>query len=71
MLGPLSLAALFSANSGDEQAALLEQCAHDSGAAGAHDPAMNALLARIGLRRSDAVTLDLMDYDLEIGAITI
>ena len=53
----------------DELGALLGACAADNGPAGARDAALVAILARGGLRRSEAVALDPADYDA--GAITV
>jgi integrase len=54
-----------------ELSALLAACEADSGPAGARDAAMLALLYGGGLRRSEAVGLDLADYNPETGAVTI
>ena len=50
---------------------LFHICAHDTKAAGARDAALLALLYGIGLRRSEAVALDLKDYDVETGTLTV
>lgn len=55
----------------DEVARLIWACAEDVTPAGARDGAIIALLRGTGLRRSEIVTLDLVDYDLAIGMLTI
>lgn len=54
-----------------EITALMRKCADDSTPAGARDAAIIALLRGTGLRRSEAVALDLADYDPSTGALTI
>ena len=54
-----------------ELAALLRACSVDASPAGARDAALLALLYGGGLRRSEAVALDVADYDAETGALTI
>ena len=54
-----------------ELRALLHACSADASPAGARDAALLALLYGGGLRRSEAVVLDLADYDPESGALTI
>ncbi len=54
-----------------EVAALLEVCSRDETAAGVRDAALVALLVAGGLRRSEAVMLDLGDYDRESGALKV
>ena len=54
-----------------ELAALLRACSVDAGPAGARDAALLALLYGGGLRRSEAVALDVADYEPETGALTI
>jgi integrase len=54
-----------------EVASLMRVCADDVTAAGARDAAIIALLRGTGLRRSEAVALDLADYDPSTGALTI
>ncbi len=54
-----------------ELAALLAACSTDPRPAGARDAALLALLYGGGLRRSEAVALDLVDYDPETGQLTI
>ncbi len=49
---------------------LFHVCAQDPKAAGARDAALLAILSGVGLRRSEAVALDLRDYDIETGALT-
>jgi len=50
---------------------LFLMCAGDVKASGARDAAMLAVLYGTGLRRSEAVALDLRDYDIETGALTV
>ena len=57
--------------SAGELAALLRVCSTDRSPAGARDAALVALLYGGGLRRSEAVALDVADYDAETGALTI
>ncbi len=54
-----------------EVAALMQTCANDSTSAGARDAALLALLRGTGLRRTEVVALDLADYDLANGVLTI
>lgn len=54
-----------------EIASLMRMCAADATPAGARDAAIIALLRGTGLRRSEAVALDLGDYDPAAGAIII
>src|SRR6266508_6736478 len=54
-----------------EIVSLMRICADDATAAGARDAAIIALLRGTGLRRSEAVALDLADYESLTGAITI
>ena len=54
-----------------ELAALMGACSKDPGPAGARDAALLALLYGGGLRRSEAVALDLDDYEGESGQLTI
>jgi len=50
---------------------LFKVCAKDRGPAGARDAALLALLYGGGLRRSEAVALDLADYDRESAALKV
>lgn len=52
-------------------AALFRACKHDSSPAGARDAALIAILAGAGLRRSEAVALDLADFDLDINCLQV
>jgi site-specific recombinase XerD len=54
-----------------EIAALLRICARDDSPSGARDAAMIALLYGAGLRRSEAVSIDLSDYNQETGELAI
>jgi integrase/recombinase XerD len=54
-----------------ELTALMLVCSADRNAAGPRDAALISLLSRGGLRRSEAVALDLGDYVPESGAITV
>ncbi len=56
--------------SAGELRALFDACAGDPSPAGARDAALLALLYA-GLRRSEAVALDLADYDPQAGALTV
>ncbi len=56
--------------SSGELRALFEACA-DGTKAGVRDAAMLGVLYAGGLRRSEAVTLDLADYEPETGALTV
>lgn len=51
--------------------ALFETCAADPSPAGSRDAAAFAMLFGGGLRRSEAVSVQLADYDPESGALTI
>ena len=57
--------------SSGEIRALFEVCASDRGAAGSRDAAAFALMFGAGLRRSEAASVQLDDYDPETGALTI
>jgi site-specific recombinase XerD len=50
---------------------LFHVCMQDGKASGARDAALLAILYGIGLRRSEAVALDVSDYDVESGALTV
>jgi len=54
-----------------EIAALMGSCSRDGSPAGARDAALTALLYGAGLRRSEAVSLDLSDYNSETGELVI
>lgn len=54
-----------------EMAALFRACKHDSSPAGARDTALIAILAGAGLRRSEAVALDLADFDSDINSLQV
>jgi len=54
-----------------ELRALFGVCEEDGSPAGPRDAALLALLFGAGLRRSEAVGLDLADYDASTGALTI
>lgn len=55
----------------DEIQALFEACARDETPAGIRDAALLTVLFAGGLRRSEAVALDVRDYDVSTGALTI
>jgi site-specific recombinase XerD len=55
----------------EEIAALFNACAADATAAGVRDGALIALLIASGLRRSEAVALDVRDYTSATGALTV
>lgn len=57
-------------NSG-EIIALMQTCAGDASPAGARDAAIVAILYGCGLRRSELVKLDLADFNLGSGGLTI
>src|SRR3954468_4594285 len=54
-----------------ELSALMATCSADPTPAGPRDAALIALLSRGGLRRSEAVALDLADYLPDTGGITV
>ena len=57
--------------SAGELRALLLICAQDKAAAGRRDGALIATLYGAGLRRSEAVALEVRDYGVETGALTV
>jgi site-specific recombinase XerD len=57
--------------SNSELQAIFSACGNDPTAAGAKDAALLAVLFGAGLRRSEAVALDVADYDQETGALTV
>lgn len=57
--------------SGGELQALIMACENDTTPAGARDVALIATMYPGGLRRDEVVNLDLADYDLESGALTV
>jgi integrase len=54
-----------------ELRALFRACREDRRASGVRDAALLAVLYGTGLRRSEALALDLADYDRETGALTV
>ncbi len=54
-----------------EIARLVAACRSDASPAGARDEALFALLCGAGLRRSEAVALDIADYDLASGQLSV
>lgn len=54
-----------------EIGALLGACAEDEGPAGVRDAALIAVLYAGGLRRAEVVSVDLEDYDPEIGELKV
>jgi site-specific recombinase XerD len=54
-----------------ELVALMDECSRDSSPSGARDAAIIALLYSCGLRRAELVALDLADYNIEEGTITV
>jgi integrase len=54
-----------------EVGALLASCTADRSPGGARDAALVALLYGAGLRRAEAVALDLRDYELTSGMLTV
>ncbi len=57
--------------SAGEIAALMAACSRDCSPAGSRDAALIAVLYGAGLRRSEAVSLDLSDYNDETGELAI
>jgi site-specific recombinase XerD len=57
--------------SGSELGKLFEICAMDKSAAGRRDAAMLAVLYNCGLRRSELVALELIDYEAKEGALRV
>ena len=51
--------------------ALFRTCQEDLSPAGARDAALIAILAGAGLRRSEAVSINLIDFDSDIGALQV
>lgn len=56
---------------GDEVLLVLEACARDATPAGVRDSALIAVLVGTGLRRSEAVALDVSDYESSSGALKV
>jgi len=56
---------------GEEISALMGTCDADTSPAGARDAALFSLLFGAGLRRSEAVALDLANFDRETGSLTV
>ena len=54
-----------------EIAALLKLCKNDPSLIGARDAALIAILAGSGIRRSEAVALEVADFDSETGALQV
>jgi integrase/recombinase XerD len=57
--------------SSGEMAALMTDCMNDPGNNGARDAAIIALLYSCGLRRAEAVDLDLADFEVETGRLLV
>src|SRR5919108_3049828 len=54
-----------------ELAKLFHTCAEDVGPIGRRDAALLAILYGTGLRRTEAVNLDIQDYDIAIGSLVV
>jgi len=57
--------------SSGEITALMAACGRDSSSAGIRDAALIGVLYGAGLRRSEAVGLDISDYSIETGELTV
>ncbi len=54
-----------------ELAALMQACENEQGAGGVRDAALISILYSCGLRREEAINLDLADYDPETGKLVV